>query len=294
MSWYAPTVSTDRPRQALVLTILNLKGGVGKTHATWLISSVCEERSLRCLCIDTDTQGNLSNSFARDRGDAPGVERLLDPSTDGDVRDLIRRTAYPNIDIIPSNPLLARFDESDQRKWERSDLQNSFADSLSTLRSLYDVIVFDCPPRLSLVSFAALCAADFVIVPLEAADWGAQGIVQVTAAIEHVQSRYNRRLQLLGYLVSRYKPRRSYQKGYLQQLRSHFGEKTFDVTIPDLAAFERSVTDAVPITQHSPASTAAQIARRFADEVFDRAAKLAPGGTRRRRPHVRLDAVAAA
>jgi len=77
---------------------------------------------------------------------------------------------------------------------------------------LYDVIVFDCPPRLSLVSFAALCASDFVIVPLEAADWGAQGIMQVTSAVEYVQSRFNRRLQLLGYLVSRFKRRRAYRR----------------------------------------------------------------------------------
>ncbi len=293
-AWYAVLVPAHHARQAIVLTVLNLKGGVGKTHATWLLSSVCEERNLRCLCIDTDTQGNLSNSFARDRDGAPGVERLLDPSADADVRDLIRRTAYPHIDIIPSNPLLARFDLSDSQSWEKSDLQLAFVDPVNALRPLYDVIVFDCPPRLSLVSFAALCASDAVIVPLEAADWGAQGIVQVAAAIRHVRERHNKRLQLLGYLVSRFKQRRSYQQSYLQQLQQHFGTDTFDVVLPDLAAFERSVTDAIPITQHAPASSAARIARQFVDEVFRRAAQFRRGGTGRRRPNVRHDAVTAA
>lgn len=280
-------------RSALVLTVLNLKGGVGKTHSAWLLASVCEERGLRCLLIDTDPQGNLSNSFDRDRGSAPGVERLLDPSTDIDVRGLVRRTAYPHIDLLPSNPLLARFDLSDQRAWEASDLQHAFVDPVATLRGLYDLIIFDCPPRLSLVSFAALCACDGVVVPLEAADWGAQGIVQVTAAIDHVREKHNDRLRLLGYLVSRFKARRSYQKSYLAQLRAHFGTRTFDAVLPDLAAFERSVTDAVPITRHSPRSAAAQHARNFFDETFARAAEFGAGGATGRDANLRLSSIAA-
>lgn len=271
-------MASSPSRSALVLTVLNLKGGVGKTHSAWLLASVCEERGLRCLLIDTDPQGNLSNSFDRERGSASGVERLLDPSAEIDVRGLVRRTTYPQIDLIPSNPLLARFDLSDQRAWEAADLQHAFVDPIASLRGLYDLIVFDCPPRLSLVSFAALCASDGVVVPLEAADWGAQGIVQVTAAIDHVRAKHNSRLRLLGYLVSRFKARRSYQKSYLQQLRAHFGERTFDAVLPDLAAFERSVTDAVPITRHAPRSAAAEYARRFFDETFARAAEFAAGG----------------
>lgn len=113
-----------------MLTVLNLKGGVGKTRAAWLLASVCEERGLRCLLVDTDPQGNLSNSFARDRGPAPGVERLLDPAADVDMLGLVRRTAYHNIDLIPSNSLLGRFDLSDQRAWEASDLQHAFVDPM--------------------------------------------------------------------------------------------------------------------------------------------------------------------
>ena len=79
---------------AHVLTVLNLKGGVGKTHTSWLLASVCLERRLRILLIDTDTQGNLSNSFLPDTPHRPGVEQLLDPSRDADVHALIRRTAY--------------------------------------------------------------------------------------------------------------------------------------------------------------------------------------------------------
>ena len=69
-------MTASPPSQATVLTVLNLKGGVGKTHTAWLLASVSHERGKRLLAVDTDPQGNLSNSLARDRGNAAGVERL--------------------------------------------------------------------------------------------------------------------------------------------------------------------------------------------------------------------------
>jgi cellulose biosynthesis protein BcsQ len=156
--------------------------------------------------------------------------------------------------ILPpsSFPEIAQFDLSEQRKWEKADLHRSFLDPIRSVQPHYDFVVFDCPPRLSLASFAALVASDHVIVPLEAAEWGAQGITQVTEAVEYVRERFNPNLNLLGYLVSRFKPRRTYQATYLTELRKHFGPRVFDTVITDLAGFERSVTDAIPITQLEP------------------------------------------
>ena len=183
--------------------------------------------------------------------------------------------------MIASGSALAPLDLSDQRAWEKADLHLSLVDFVAQLRGEYDYIIFDCPPRLSLVSFAALCASDGVIIPMEAADWGAQGIMQVTAAIDYVQKHFNDRLALLGYLVSRFKRARAYQQSYLKQLREHFGPKAFDTVLPDLAAFEKSVTDRIPITLHARRSLAAGIARQFFDEV-ERRAKVVASFRRRR------------
>jgi chromosome partitioning protein len=221
-----------RRLSAKVITVINLKGGVGKTHTAWLLSSVCQERSLRLLAVDTDTQANLSNSLLPDRDGQPGIEALFNPASDQQAHALIRRTRFSHIDAIPAGPALARFDLTDPKAWEQADLHLALQDSVETLRPAYDFIVFDCPPRLSVVSYAALCASDAVVIPLEAADWGAQGIVQVTAAIRQVQAQYNPRLCLLGYLVSRFKRARAYQQSYLKQLRAHFGDLAFDSVIP--------------------------------------------------------------
>lgn len=252
---------------ASVITVLNLKGGVGKTHTSWLLAGVCQERQARLLAIDTDPQGNLSGSFLAAGETTPGVEILFDPSKDIDTRGLVRRTGFSHIDVVPSNPALARFDLSDQRQWEAADLHLSLTEAVSAWKSLYRYIVFDCPPRLSLVSYAALCASDFVIIPMEAADWGAQGIMQVTQAVEHVRRYYNPRLALMGYLVSRFKRGRPVQQTYLRELRQEFGNLAFDTVIPDLASFESSVVERVPVTLRGKYHRAGGIARAFFDEV---------------------------
>ena len=280
------------PPFARVLTTLNLKGGVGKTHTTWLAAAVAQERGMRTLLVDMDTQGNLTSSFLTAESAVPGVEVLFNPAVDGDVRSLIRRTPFSHIDLIPAGPALAGFDESKQDAWERADLHFSLLDAVAELRSNYDLILFDCPPRLSLVSFAALCASDGIVIPLEAADWGAQGILRVAQAVDYVRKRYNPQLQLVGYLVSRFRRARAYQNSYLAQLRRHFGAEAFDTVIPDLAQFEKSVTDRLPITLHAPRSEESDIARRYFDELLTRTAGHGGSRHRSRRPRV-LDAAAA-
>ena len=279
-------VNATARRRATAITVINLKGGVGKTHTVWLMAGVCQERGKKLLVIDTDTQANITKSLLLPVWNPiPGVAALFDPRSEIHPGNLIRPTRFSNVDVLPSNPLLATHDLSDKKTWEQSDLHLSLAEGLRPIADRYDYIVFDCPPRLSLVSFAALCASDFVVIPLEAADWGAQGIVQVTAAVEQVRTRYNPDLALLGYLVSRFKRARAYQRSYLAKLREHFGALAFDTIIPDLAGFEKSVTHGVPITLHAPSSIESGIARRFFAEVqrrIHRSRRSSPSGGRRR------------
>src|ERR1700687_659888 len=99
-------------RKAQVVTVLNLKGGVGKTHTSWLLAGVCQEQGRRLLAIDTDPQGNLSSSFLPAGAVEPGMETLFDPSTDISTAGLVRRTQFSHVDVVPTGPKLARFDLS--------------------------------------------------------------------------------------------------------------------------------------------------------------------------------------
>lgn len=258
---------------ATLLTSLNRKGGVGKTHLCWLVASVAQERGLQTLLVDLDPQANLTSSFLPHVSNT-SVEVLFDRSVEPDLKSLIQNTKYHGVDVVPSSERLEPFNEPNPQSWWDGDLQFSLAEAVEAVRDEYDFILFDCPPSLSLVSYAAMCASDHVMIPLEAARWGALGTQHIVTAMEEVQQRFNSKLSLLGYVVSRYKARRAYQQQYLAELRKHFEQDAFDTVIPDLAAFEKSVTDQIPITSHSPTSHASRIARRFFDELIERCERL--------------------
>lgn len=261
-------------RRARIITSLNLKGGVGKTHLCWLIAGVCEERGKRCLILDLDKQGNISSTLLPNYDGTEGTDAFFNPAANPTISSLIRSTTLQHVDMVPGSFRLERYNETDPTSWDASGMQLALVDPLREVAGFYDYILLDCPPDISLITYAALCASDLLLVPLEAAQWGALGTQHVLTAFEHVRARYNDRLRLLGFTISRYKMRRKYQSAYLKQFREHFGDDAFNTIIPDLASFEQSVNDRVPITLHSPSSHGSLLARRFFDELEARAERL--------------------
>lgn len=260
----------ERVPPAKAITVINLKGGVGKTHTTWLLAGVCQERGLRCLAVDLDQQGNLTRNLLASASFQSGTEALFQPGADIDTRTVIHPSSFSHVDLIPAGPNLQPLDLTDQREWEKADLHLSLVDLVADVRNHYDFILFDCPTKLSLTGFAALTASDFAIVPLEPADWGAQGVVQVTEAIDYVRAHHNPKLRLLGYVISRYKQRRKYHDIYCRQLRQQFGTNAFDTAVPDWAGYEHAVTHAIFPNIRRPTSPEAQIARQLFAEVQQR------------------------
>jgi chromosome partitioning protein len=122
-------VTRTQDRRATAITVINLKGGMGKTHTVWLLAGVCQERGKKLLVIDTDTQANITKSLLLPAWNPiPGVAALFDPRSEAHPGNLIRPTRYSHVDLLPSNPLLATYDLSDKKVWEQSDLHLSLAE----------------------------------------------------------------------------------------------------------------------------------------------------------------------
>ena len=123
-------VTTQQPR-ATVITVINLKGGVGKTHTTWLIAGVCEELALRCLAVDLDQQANLTRNLLPAKSSHHGSDALFWPGADVDTRSVAYSSKFPHIDLVPAGPALQPLDLTDQREWEKADLHLSLVDLVS-------------------------------------------------------------------------------------------------------------------------------------------------------------------
>lgn len=120
-------MNDNQQTQATVITSLNLKGGVGKTHLCWLIAGVCQERLKRCLVLDLDKRGNISTTLLGD--DAPniiGCEAFFDNRIDPVISELIQRSKLRGIDCIPGSFHLERcqcdFHSSERRPSRACDL----------------------------------------------------------------------------------------------------------------------------------------------------------------------------
>jgi len=95
-------VAIEKRPAASVITVVNLNGGVGKTHTTWLLAGVCQELGLRCLAVDLDQQANLTRNLLPTESLRGGTENLFRPGSDIDTDSVVHSSKFPRIDIVPA------------------------------------------------------------------------------------------------------------------------------------------------------------------------------------------------
>ena len=150
------------------------------------------------------------------------------------------------------------------------DLQIGLRDVVESVRDRYDVILIDCPPNLHLCSWAALVASDYLIVPLQPEDYGAQGIIDVQESVALVTELANPDLSLLGYLITMFNARKSIHKMYEETLREQYGNDVFTTRIPHTAEFPEAIAFRKPVAQYKPRGAAAKAIQALADELQGR------------------------
>jgi chromosome partitioning protein len=142
------------------------------------------------------------------------------------------------------------------------------------------VVLIDCTPTLLYCSWAAMIASDHLVVPLQAEDYGAQGILAIQEAVARVRAGYNPGLSLLGYLITMYNTRLAIHRAYEQMLRGTYGADVFATVIPYAADFKEAIAQRLTIAQYKPRGAAAKAVQALADEFLSRlAAGAAPRNT---------------
>jgi chromosome partitioning protein len=261
---------------ASTVALCNLKGGVGKTSTTFHLAGTLAKEGRRVLLFDVDPQASLTQGFF-----GPDAMRALPREStiaalfgDGLVpepSEMIRPTGFAGVSIVPGTGHLTRHNVPEPWLCDR-DQQLALRDFTDEVRGHFDVILFDCPPNLHLCAWAALTAADHLIVPLQAEDFGSQGIAAILECVDAVRAGTNPGLHLAGYLLTMFNPRLAIHRAYESMLRQLYGESVLTTTIPIGADFKEAVAIRKPIVEYKARGASAKAIKALADELLDRVA----------------------
>ncbi len=258
----------------ITVAMLNRKGGCGKTSTCHHLAGAFAKDGRRVLLVDMDPQASLTQGLfgpqaTEDLPPRESIVALFDDSYDPDPEALIRPTPFERIALVPGSNGLD--DYNIPRPQEAGELQLTLRRFLKEARDSFDVALIDCPPNLSLCSWAALLAADFVVVPVQAEDYGAQGIVYIQRAFDLALAHHNPRLRLAGYLVTMFNKSLGIHSAYDHQLRALYGDQVFRATVPLAKDFKEAVAARQPVGSYKPRSAASKAIKAVADELIERA-----------------------
>ena len=264
------------------IAFMNRKGGTAKTSTVHHLGGTLAARGLRVLLVDADpqaslTQGLLGPEEAEDLDPRRTIASILDESGGPPIRELIRPTAFANLALLAGSEAAERFNHPEP--WTMGGMQFALRDAIEEAGDGFDLVLIDCPPHVQLWSWSALVAAGGVVVPVQAEDYGSQGMRSIGRTFERVRAEANPRLALVGYLVSMFQKSLSVHATYEAQFRERHGLDVFAATVPHIKDFKEAVTFRKPIAAYKPRSAAAKAVGALADEFLARLdERLASGG----------------
>lgn len=225
------------------LALCNQKGGVGKTATTLGLASALSDQGRNVLIVDVDPQGNSTTGLGVEiTDDMMTTFDLMNRTAAGAAANAVIATPWDRVDLIPSNEALANI-ESDGANDLIFRLDIAF-EGLDL--SVYDAVLFDCPPSLGKLLFAVLCAADGVIAITEPTIDSVRGIENLQETIRNVQRRPNPRLVLEKIVLSR-KRVTGEHRFRESELRETYGELVAKTAIPELTARQDAHSTHTPI-----------------------------------------------
>jgi chromosome partitioning protein len=255
---------------AVVISMCNQKGGVGKTTSTINLGAALAEYGRRVLLVDLDPQGALSAGLGVPHYElAKTVHNLMiEPRVP--IEDVLIHTRVEGLDLIPSNIDLSAAEIQLVNEVGR---EQTLGRALRPVLDGYDYVLIDCQPSLGLLTVNALACSDGVLIPTECEFFSLRGLALLTDTVEKVRDRLNPKLAISGILVTRFDTRTVNAREVMARVLERFNDLVFDTVIARTVRFPETSVAGEPITSWAPKSTGAQAYRALAREVIDRFGK---------------------
>ena len=252
---------------ARIISMVNQKGGVGKTTSTVSLGAALAGYGRRVLLVDSDPQGALSVALGVNAYelDLTIYNLLTDPQCH--IGDVILSTGVEGLDLLPSNIDLSA---AEVQLVSEVGREHALARALAPILGEYDIILIDCQPSLGLLTVNALTASQGVIIPMETEYFALRGVALLKDTIDKVISRLNPDLEIIGILATMYDPRTLHSREVLETVQRAFGDAVFETVINRTVKFPDAAVAGEPITAFAPSSGGADAYRQLAREVLAR------------------------
>ncbi len=258
-----------------VISLVNQKGGVGKTTTSINLSASLAVLGKKVLLIDLDPQGNTTTGVGINKGE---IEKSIYDVLSGecDIKDSMVKTKYKELYVIPATINLAGLNTE---LLEKSRTQSGFKkgeqlkNCLEPVKEQFDFIIVDCPPSLDVITINALTASNSVIIPVQCEFFALEGITQLLRTIMQAQKTLNPTLDIEGVLLTMLDSRTNLGFEVVEDIRSFFKEKVYNTIIPRLVRLTEAPSHGEPIIAYDPKSRGSQAYINLAKEVIERNGK---------------------
>ena len=249
-----------------IISVVNQKGGVGKTTTAVNLAAGLGKLGKRTLLIDIDPQGNSTSGYGvNKRSVAVSVYHVLTGTAK--LASATIKTPFENVSVVPSGIDLAGAEiemiELDNREYI---LKNAIAPVFSQ----YDFILLDCPPSLGLITLNALAASDTVLVPIQCEYYALEGLSQLMSTVRLVKQRYNPGLELEGVLLTMYDGRLNLTQQVVNEVKQYFPRKVFSTVIPRTVRLSEAPSFGQPIQYYDSGNKGALAYNALAEEIINK------------------------
>ena len=253
-----------------IISIINQKGGVGKTTTVINLAAGLAQQEKKILVIDLDPQGNATTGLGLSNleNSSQTIYGVLNVTKT--ISEVIKKTEFKNLDIVSSNVDLSGLEVETAGDSERAFiLKAKLTSFLNDFRGSYDYILVDCPPSLSLLTVMALVSSHSLVVPLQTEFFALEGLTQLIKTIERIKTNLNPELNIRGILLTMYDKRNKLSSQVEKEARDFFKEKVYTTVIPRNVRLSEAPSHGMPVLIYDRLCPGSKSYFSFTDEFIN-------------------------